>query len=1013
MRTQFLLPLSIVLALAAPSTRLARAGMIQGVGIQSVSSQQTGTTDQRTATNLVNGVGLFGNAHGDSVNGDMWLTSANTAGAYSNAYVVFDLGSMHTLQKVKVYNYNERGGTPAATGRGVQRADIQAAGDDLAFTNVIAGQTFNKGPATDNVTDFGQTITLNNLQARYIRLNVITNYGGSGDYKVGLSKVLFYDNTVPPIIKAATRNYSSNQVTVIFSEVVNAASALNTANYQIKSGGQSVTISSAKLDAFGDRVMLTTAPLTSPACTVTAANILADSDGVSITNTTVTVDPELAVWLKADAGVTADGSGFVSAWADQSGNGNDALQSLAALQPTLAASSMNGKPSIRFTQSGTTSTNTLAIADSPTMRINRDITVMMVVQVDANNVNNELLSRTIANRAAPFDYYFQNLSSGVGGRFYRGNQGSGGGAFGYVGATNNFPASQVHVVTIVTQGTNGMHYLDGLFNGSALLPVGVEDARTPTLLGWRVDNGLKLNGNIAEVLLFRGALSDYDRVTLSSQLGAKYGVSIVDIIITSQPQNATAVEGRTATFTVAAQASSSSIGYQWQRNNVNISNATNATYTTPTLSQANNGDTYRVLVSIPGASKFSDAAVLSVQADTQKPTLTYAGRSIWNSNQVVVVFSEPVSVATATVAANYVLDQGAHVSTAAMGDVANKVVLSVSGFVNGTTYTLTVQNVKDSFNNTLDTVQQTVGLYPHLALWLKADAGVSADGSGNVSAWSDQSGNANDAFAPAQGPLLVANGFNGKPVLRYDGTNAYLAANHSASLAIVADLAICAVMQFTDYSDANGNEICGKTGGTKNNIPAPYDFYAGPGTGRLRFYRGNGTTYQNVTSTAAPTPGAPHVLLANMAGTAATQFLDGAANGSNQITVAITDAGGPLGVGTRMDLALKTKGDMAELMICDQSLSDGDGAALQGYLGTKYGIAIATTVTPSLSTAVTTQGLVLSWPVPTQAFTLESAPNLVSGPWTTVANTVTTANGTNSVTVPMSQSAQFFRLHKQ
>ena len=34
----------------------------------------------------------------------------------------------------------------------------------------------------------------------------------------------------------------------------------------------------------------------------------------------------LKLWLKADTGVTVDGSGNVSSWADQSGNNNTAYQ---------------------------------------------------------------------------------------------------------------------------------------------------------------------------------------------------------------------------------------------------------------------------------------------------------------------------------------------------------------------------------------------------------------------------------------------------------------------------------------------------------------------------------------------------------------------------------------------------------------------------------------------------------------------------------------------------------------
>lgn len=56
----------------------------------------------------------------------------------------------------------------------------------------------------------------------------------------------------------------------------------------------------------------------------------------------------LVVWLDAGAGVTVDENGAVSAWNDQSGNGNNATQATAARQPLLAANQLNGNSVIRF-----------------------------------------------------------------------------------------------------------------------------------------------------------------------------------------------------------------------------------------------------------------------------------------------------------------------------------------------------------------------------------------------------------------------------------------------------------------------------------------------------------------------------------------------------------------------------------------------------------------------------------------------------------------------------------------
>ena len=61
----------------------------------------------------------------------------------------------------------------------------------------------------------------------------------------------------------------------------------------------------------------------------------------------------LLLWLKADAGVTYDGSNLVSVWADQSGNGNDAT-SLVGYEPIFqdAGTSAIGHDCIYFNAAG-------------------------------------------------------------------------------------------------------------------------------------------------------------------------------------------------------------------------------------------------------------------------------------------------------------------------------------------------------------------------------------------------------------------------------------------------------------------------------------------------------------------------------------------------------------------------------------------------------------------------------------------------------------------------------------
>ncbi len=63
--------------------------------------------------------------------------------------------------------------------------------------------------------------------------------------------------------------------------------------------------------------------------------------------------PGLILWLRADLGITLAGS-KVSAWADQSGNGNDFTQAVDARRPTFTASDANFNNQAVVTGSATT-----------------------------------------------------------------------------------------------------------------------------------------------------------------------------------------------------------------------------------------------------------------------------------------------------------------------------------------------------------------------------------------------------------------------------------------------------------------------------------------------------------------------------------------------------------------------------------------------------------------------------------------------------------------------------------
>jgi len=98
------------------------------------------------------------------------------------------------------------------------------------------------------------------------------------------------------------------------------------------------------------------------------------------------------------------------------------------------------------------------------------------------------------------------------------------------------------------------------------------------------------------------------RTALSSVRPALFAPRIV-----TQPQSVTVFGGQVAVFTVTATGTGP-LGYQWQRNGVNVAGATTATLTINGVKTADAGE-YRVVVSNAAGNATSAAAMLTVYAD--------------------------------------------------------------------------------------------------------------------------------------------------------------------------------------------------------------------------------------------------------------------------------------------------------------------------------------------------------------------------------------------------------------
>ena len=123
--------------------------------------------------------------------------------------------------------------------------------------------------------------------------------------------------------------------------------------------------------------------------------------------------------------------------------------------------------------------------------------------------------------------------------------------------------------------------------------------------------------------------STYKPVSSSELNGAKFSVVVTnsagtvtsneavlsDVAIGTQPTNQTAFASKTATFSVTA-GGTGPFTYQWKKNGIDISGATNSSYTTPEATSADIGEAlaYSVVVSNGAGTVTSNPATLTVSA---------------------------------------------------------------------------------------------------------------------------------------------------------------------------------------------------------------------------------------------------------------------------------------------------------------------------------------------------------------------------------------------------------------
>jgi len=206
----------------------------------------------------------------------------------------------------------------------------------------------------------------------------------------------------------------------------------------------------------------------------------------------------LALWLRADLGVTTD-TGGVDAWVDQSGLSNGAAQTNSAWRPDFNASdsNLNGQPSLTF---GASQAMDLALNETSS-----DWTFFAVVYVSSASGTRSI------------------MDDGAGALRYRAVSGN---MTSYDGASqvNHGMTVGAHAVCVRHGAGVGMVRVGASSTAGTLAAVAI----TAPKFGARHANATADNwlSQIAEHIVFQRALSDDEIQTAMDYLGTRYGVTV-------------------------------------------------------------------------------------------------------------------------------------------------------------------------------------------------------------------------------------------------------------------------------------------------------------------------------------------------------------------------------------------------------------------------------------------------------------------------------------------------------
>ena len=222
----------------------------------------------------------------------------------------------------------------------------------------------------------------------------------------------------------------------------------------------------------------------------------------------------LALWLKADVGITTSGSD-VSTWADQSGNGKNAGTNGVSNLPALSSTNLNYNSIVEFDASNSEALATSSIFGTATYT---DVNIFTVTQVSSIASNMILFNEEDGVTRVGTTHYWAGNHEWDAGAFSGDNRL-------LVSWTESLTTPYVWGYEYESGTPRQAIYRDGSTIGSdATAPAFTLSGTQPFNIGYIATSSSSFNGDIAEIIIYTSSLSDSEQQEIQTYLAIKYGI---------------------------------------------------------------------------------------------------------------------------------------------------------------------------------------------------------------------------------------------------------------------------------------------------------------------------------------------------------------------------------------------------------------------------------------------------------------------------------------------------------